>query len=227
MASFADSVLNVSVLYLVRHGQASFGSQNYDLLSERGHQQSRALGDQLRALGISPSRVLTGNMVRQQQTLQEIIGAAGWDLPVTTDTGWDEFSATNLIEAYPEQDPQAKTDSRAFQRILEKSSTRWASGAHDEDYAETFTDFTTRVGTALTTALTGLGSGQSAVVVSSSGAIAWTAAQLIKGGFDQWLALNRVTVNSGVSKIVSGSSGTTLVSFNDHGHLPSTWVTYR
>ncbi|PRB70525.1 histidine phosphatase family protein [Arthrobacter sp. MYb213] len=217
----------MSVLYLVRHGQASFGSLNYDLLSERGHQQSRALGHQLRALNISPSRVLTGNMVRQQQTMQEIIGSAQWDLPITTDTGWDEFSAANLIAAYPQQDPEAQTDSRAFQRILEKASARWASGNHDDDYAETFTAFTSRVRTALINALTGLGSGQSAVVVSSSGAIAWTAAQLISGGFDQWLALNRVTVNSGVSKIVAGSSGTTLVSFNDHGHLPGNWVTYR
>jgi broad specificity phosphatase PhoE len=28
-------------IYLVRHGQASFGSANYDQLSELGHEQAR------------------------------------------------------------------------------------------------------------------------------------------------------------------------------------------
>ncbi|SMY01194.1 hypothetical protein [Brevibacterium aurantiacum] len=44
---------------------------------------------------------------------------------------------------------------------------------------------------------------------------------------DQWLALNRVTVNSGVTEIITGSRGTSLISFNEHNHLPLDQVTYR
>lgn len=47
------------------------------------------------------------------------------------------------------------------------------------------------------------------------------------GDFDQWMALNRVTINTGITKIVSGRKGPSLVSFNDHGHLPPADVTYR
>ncbi|MBP2388840.1 histidine phosphatase family protein [Paeniglutamicibacter kerguelensis] len=217
----------MSVLYLVRHGQASFGTEDYDRLSPRGKDQSQSLGNFLMRAGTTPTSITSGDMKRQRQTAQGLIEAADWDTTLDIDPGWDEFNASDLISAYPTDDPSAKSDSRAFQRLLEKASTRWASGDHDADYLETFTAFTDRVDAALDRAVDGLGSGQSAVVVSSSGVIAWAAARLLDGGFQQWLALNRVTVNSGVTKIVSGASGKTMVTFNDHGHLPSSWITYR
>lgn len=200
---------------------------DYDRLSTRGNDQSQALGAHLLAAGTTPTRVVSGNMKRQRQTAQRLIEAAGWDTTAVVDPGWDEFDATDLLNAYPEEDPSAKTDSRAFQRLLEKASARWASNNHDADYLESFSAFTQRIDTALDDAVEGLGPGRDAVVVSSSGAIAWAAARLVNGGFPQWLALNRVTVNSGVTKIVTGSSGKTMVTFNDHGHLPRAWVTYR
>lgn len=225
-ATFA-TVGTVSVLYLVRHGQASFGTENYDRLSTRGKDQSQALGAYLMRAGTTPTRVVSGGMKRQRQTAQGLIEAAGWDTPLVVDPSWDEFNASDLLNAYPEEDPNAKSDSRAFQRLLEKASARWASNNHDADYLESFSAFTQRIDTALDDAVEGLESGLNAVVVSSSGAIAWAAARLVNGGFPQWLAFNRVTVNSGVTKIVTGSSGKTMVTFNDHGHLPRSWVTYR
>ena len=212
---------------MVRHGQASFGTEDYDRLSPRGKDQSQSLGTFLMRAGTTPTSITSGDMKRQRQTAQGLIEAADWDTKLGIDPGWDEFNASAVISAYPTDDPSAKSDSRAFQRLLEKASTRWASGDHDADYLETFTAFTDRVDAALDRAVDGLGSGQSAVVVSSSGVIAWAAARLLDGGFEQWLALNRVTVNSGVTKIVSGASGKTMVTFNDHGHLPSSWITYR
>lgn len=219
--------MHVSVLYLVRHGQASFGTGDYDRLSPRGMEQSQALGTCLKSAVTTPNRVTSGDMLRQRQTVRGIAGAAGWTTAVDVDPGWDEFNATELLNACPEVDPHALTDSRAFQRLLEKASARWASGDHDADYQETFAAFTQRVDAALSRVVEGLGSGQNAVVVSSSGAIAWVVARLLDGGFPQWIALNRVTVNSGVTKIVSGSSGITMVTFNDHSHLPQDWITYR
>ena len=38
-------------ILVVRHGQASFGADNYDELSEKGRNQGRLLGDTLRAMG--------------------------------------------------------------------------------------------------------------------------------------------------------------------------------
>ncbi|GAA1891110.1 histidine phosphatase family protein [Paeniglutamicibacter psychrophenolicus] len=225
--TFWANVQSVSVLYLIRHGQASFGTDDYDRLSPRGLDQSQVLGTHLLRAGATPARVVAGDMKRQRQTAQGIIDAADWSNNLEIDPGWDEFNATEVIDAYPEGDPNAKSDSRAFQRLLEKSSARWASGEHDADYRETFTAFTRRIDEALDRSIADLGSGKSAVVVSSSGVVAWVATRLLNGGFDQWLALNRVTVNSGVTKIVFGASGKTMVTYNEHGHLPHSWITYR
>ena len=50
----------MSVILLVRHGQASFGAADYDNLSPTGHEQSRVLGAALAARGVSPDLVVAG-----------------------------------------------------------------------------------------------------------------------------------------------------------------------
>lgn len=217
----------MSVVYLVRHGQASFGTDDYDRLSDLGKEQSRAAGKMLAQLGVSPSRLVHGAMLRQRQTAEGIVSGVGSEKDLHIDSGWNEFNASELLAALPDHDPRATTDSRIFQRVLEEASARWAGGENDGDYEESFAAFTGRVDRALDDAVGSLGSGEQKVVVSSSGAVAWTAARLLGGGFDQWLALNRVTVNSGITKIVKGSTGVSLISFNDHSHLPLDQVTYR
>ena len=52
----------MSVLYLVRHGQASFGAADYDQPSERGLQQARRLGDWLARGGNQFRTVVVGGM---------------------------------------------------------------------------------------------------------------------------------------------------------------------
>ena len=44
------------LLYLVRHGQASFGKRDYDALSELGHEQSRCSAARSRSEGPCRSR---------------------------------------------------------------------------------------------------------------------------------------------------------------------------
>ena len=49
----------MGTLYLVRHGQASFGAEDYDQLSELGRRQSVRLGQYLRDKGLGFDAVLT------------------------------------------------------------------------------------------------------------------------------------------------------------------------
>ena len=73
----------------------------------------------------------------------------------------------------------------------------------------------------------GLAKGRDAVVFTSGGIVAAICSSLLDGGAASVVALNRVTVNGGITKLVAGSSGTSLVSFNDHAHLDPKAVTYR
>jgi len=64
-------------LILIRHAQASFGAADYDELSPLGHEQSRALGQALKALEIVPDAVCLGAQKRHRQTLEGINQALG------------------------------------------------------------------------------------------------------------------------------------------------------
>jgi broad specificity phosphatase PhoE len=55
-------------IYLIRHGQASFGSHNYDNLSNLGRTQARLLAEHFNQRAIRPNHVICGNMTRHQQT---------------------------------------------------------------------------------------------------------------------------------------------------------------
>ncbi|GAA1564547.1 hypothetical protein GCM10009789_17500 [Kribbella sancticallisti] len=63
---------------------------------------------------------------------------------------------------------------------------------------------------------------------TSGGPITAVVGRLLSGGDDLWLRLNPVTVNTAITKLVSGRSGLTLISFNEHGHLDgSELLSYR
>lgn len=55
-------------IYLIRHGQASFGADDYDVLSPTGIRQAESLGKHLAALDLSFVRCLSGSLQRQRHT---------------------------------------------------------------------------------------------------------------------------------------------------------------
>ncbi|NNE63221.1 MAG: histidine phosphatase family protein, partial [Gammaproteobacteria bacterium] len=62
----------MSELYLIRHAQACFGSDDYDQLSELGVRQSRLLGEYFDQRGIHFDHLVTGDMRRQHQTMEAV-----------------------------------------------------------------------------------------------------------------------------------------------------------
>ena len=58
-------------LYLIRHGQASFGKENYDNLSALGIRQSQVLAHHLVRIGKAPQEIYTGCLERHFETLRE------------------------------------------------------------------------------------------------------------------------------------------------------------
>ena len=59
-------------LYLVRHGQASFGADDYDVLNPLGMQQAKRLGEYFKTKGIIFDAALTGTLRRQINTFDGI-----------------------------------------------------------------------------------------------------------------------------------------------------------
>lgn len=209
---------------LVRHGQASYGASSYDVLSELGHRQAAKMGALLAGARGAPASIRTGTLVRQRDTAAGISAAFGGEVAVEPDARWNEFELSGIMGATMED--FGIVSSSRFQDLLDTGVRAWARGAAPALGGESHFAFTTRVQDALTETLDQSRNGAQ-IVVTSAGVISWIAASLLGGGVDQWLKLNRVCVNASGTRIVSGARGTSLISFNEHGHLLHSEITYR
>jgi broad specificity phosphatase PhoE len=205
---------------LVRHGQASWGAADYDVLSARGEAQATVVGKAL--AGLRPDTVLHGAMERQRRTTELLGAAAGWPVEPTLDARWDEMDHLAVLAAQP-RDFEGEPDRQQFQAWFEAATRRWTSGEHDHDYEESFPAFRERVAGALAD----LADAGTAVVVTSGGPISSVTTDLLDAGLPTYARLAPVVVNASVTRVVSGRRGLTLVSFNDHQHLPEDLLTYR
>jgi broad specificity phosphatase PhoE len=231
----------MGVLMLVRHGQASFGTADYDVLSPMGVRQSRRVAEILAGYGVTPTTLIHGGMRRQRESAEQMLhGAPSWELPLEVDERWRELEHLRVMHAYPgltaEQREQLNDGGmgvRPFHELYTKATARWSSGAHDEDYPESFAEFIVRVRTAIGQAARAAGERRTAVVVTSGGPIAAACAMLTEVGEEPrrlaaaWTRFNAVIVNGSVTRVVVGSTGARLLTFNEHAALDRDLVTYR
>ena len=227
----------MGLLLLVRHGQASFGADDYDVLSDTGRAQCQRLGAWLAEHRVTPSSLVTGGMRRHRDSAAALVAGGGWtDVPVTVDGGWDEFDHLAVVAAHREVadlDADGQLDRRGFQRLFERATAAWIATEGGEPYPEPYAGFTGRVLAALDRAVAGAGSGRTVVVVTSGGPIATAAARLVDPDGDAaararaWQRLNAVLVNSSLSRVVVGSTGPRLLTYNEHAHLGGDLLTYR
>jgi broad specificity phosphatase PhoE len=209
----------VPALLLVRHAQASFGAADYDALSDTGHAQAAALAADLARREVPLERVASGSLVRQRDT------AAALGLPVETDPRWDEYRADEILAHHSRSGARLEhggtsLSPREFQDVLEDALLAWIAAGDASPAGETWPAFTGRVSAALADAGGGL-------ACTSGGVIAAVCVALFRAPPEAFVAFNRVTVNTGVTKLVRGRSGLSLVSFNEHAHLEPALITYR
>lgn len=230
-------------LFLVRHGQASFGAANYDQLSELGYQQALWLGEHFGDLGVRFDTVITGSLARQQQTAQQILLGSGQSLPIATDTGFNEFDFHTLTRVYCHacniEVPGTQDGGRLFFQMLRKAMVAWSQ---DELYAqtvpvqqqfpaalETWNEFRQRVHDAMQSlCATDTDNNSDAandhrsrnvLVVSSGGAMAMALSQILACGVDTLINLNLQTRNTGIHHFYFNQRGFQLAAFNSQPHL--------
>ena len=218
----------MGAIYLIRHGQASFGAEDYDALSPRGFEQSTVVGAELLRRNISFSQVRSGTLARQRDTAATALKVLGTDVPVVEDPRWNEYDHVDIARHHAGGAPQE--DSRADQGLLDAALTAWTSAGAAGPCAETWPAFLARCRDALADLVASLGKGEHAVVFTSGGVIATLCGLLIGTPEAGLLKLNRVTVNGGITKLVSGRGGVTMLSFNEHPHFEADaaqLLTYR
>ena len=215
------------VVLLVRHGQASFGADDYDHLSDLGREQSGVVGTALAQRGLRDPVAVTGSLRRQKDTAAIALPAAGLEVEPRVDPRWDEYDHLGLLKRYiPPDEAGSDGSSKGVQVLLDRALAAWVREADVGGW----TAFSSGAADALAELVGGLPRGQDAVVFTSGGVIAAVCAGLLGVGADGVVALNRVTANGAITKLTVGAAGTSLVSFNDHAHFdgPSRrLLTYR
>lgn len=224
----------VPTALLVRHAQASFGAADYDVLSPLGIEQSQALERELLRRGIFLDRVVTGTLRRQRDTVAPLTATAR--KPGLVDARWDEYSADDILGAHSDSpvrlsDPHApRMTTGEFQQILDQALSGWIASREQRAGGESWHAFSDRANAALDELLETLGHGETALVCTSGGVLAAICVRLLNLGGAAFVPFNRVAVNTGITKVVRGRRGSSLISFNEHGHLElpgGSLLTYR
>jgi broad specificity phosphatase PhoE len=221
---------------LVRHAQASFGSDDYDVLSADGRKQAALLADSLRRRGVAVDVIGCGSGRRHRETAALIASRYALDPPVV-DPDWNEFEADAMTGRYGHAEASldrrdwaaAPLSSKEFQVVLDSALHSWVADGSEEPGFESWADFASRGERALARVSETLERGQTALVVTSGGVIAALASSLLALPPAGFVELNRTAINTAISKVACGPRRKSLVSFNEHSHLESTptLITYR
>ncbi|RMS80921.1 histidine phosphatase family protein [Pseudomonas savastanoi] len=233
-------------IYLIRHGQASFGADNYDVLSPMGIRQSQVLGAHLAQSGVTFDRCVSGELLRQKDTAQHVLGQyteAGIETPpAQLDSAFDEFDAEGviraLIPAMLVDEPQALDILRdvagnpaGFHRLFNLITKRWLSGEHDTPGLQSWQGFVDRVKAGLDRILQDAGPHERIAVFTSGGTI--TALLHLVTGMPaaKALELHWHIVNTSLHQLKFKGNDVTLASFNGYTHLQllktPALITYR
>lgn len=212
----------MGTIHLVRHGQASWGSDDYDQLSDLGSEQASAIGVSWEASGWAPTDAVAGGMKRHAQTAIatiDVYGGDGYDV----DAGWDEYD--HLVLARTSDPASLGQDTKAFQALLNVAIKDWMAG--DADAGESYEAFRGRVLAAFELVVSQATSGRAIAVFTSGGPIALVVSHLLAGGDSLFQRLNDVVINASVTTVIVGQTGPRLLAFNEHAHLPRDMVTFR
>ncbi|GAA1223554.1 histidine phosphatase family protein [Prauserella halophila] len=209
----------MGAIHLVRHGQASFGAADYDKLSDLGREQARLVGAELARRQVRVDHAWCGSLSRQRATAELALAECAPGVTAKEDPRWNEYADADVVGTHGGGRPQDAADPRGFQRTLEAALAAWTAAGEHSGAAETWPVFRGRVEAAAADVAGALGKGEQAVVFTSGGVIATLCGLLLGAPETHLVTLSRVAVNAGISKLATGRSGLTLVSFNEHGHF--------
>ncbi len=216
----------MAVIYLIRHGQASWGKRDYDNLTPIGIEQARVLGKTLQSRIGKPDQVIVGGMRRHRQTADYALDAMGMRRVWHEDPRWNEYDHMQLLSKlsplYRSQILMMLDIARSLrprqkvQMLLDRALARWISGEFDADYTESWPAFKARTEAALDEAV---GHEGTTLVFTSGGATGAAVRRLWNAPDASWLDMNRVIANCSITKLVRGRQGLHLSTFNEHSHF--------
>jgi len=221
----------MGTLYLVRHGQASFGAADYDQLSELGARQCQALGRYFAERGVQFEAVLRGTLRRHEQSLAALAEGHGGVPEALLWPGLNEYDSVALVQAiHPE--PLGPTDTpeayRHHFRLLRQGLTAWMAGSTAPVGMPTYADWVAGIAGALDHVRQKHEG--NVLIVSSGGPIATAVGRVLGTAPETTIELNLRIRNSALTEFAVTPTRLALTTFNHTPHLDhphrAAWVTH-
>ena len=232
----------MTTIYLVRHGQASFGATSYDKLSAIGEQQATVLGQYFQKILKEQPYVVAGGMQRHRQTADFALAECFPEATPHINIGWNEFNHQQVFAKYDarfnephllKQDVAKESSPRAYlAKIFEGAISRWTDGEYHHEYDESWPHFKTRVEDTLQNLCDELAQSKPryAVVFTSGGVISVAVGKLLGLSPEKTFALNWAIANASLTTLRLVGNEPQLLSLNEHHYLKAedaqllTWI---
>ena len=220
----------MSTIYLVRHGQASFGTANYDQLSQTGREQVRLLGDYFAQSGERIDRIYSGGLNRQRETADLIAQAVGIpSATVAVQSAFDEYDGDIIFREYAaslsQQElaaagwPALRTDRRRFQFFLERAARAWVEAKISAPDLVPWQGFHGRIVAALADIVRTEGRSRTLLVSTSGGVIGTSVAHVLGLSNHIGIELNWAVHNASITRLIYSADKISLSMFNAVPHL--------
>lgn len=222
----------MGTLYLVRHGQASFGEADYDNLSDLGHRQSVRLGEYFARRGIRFDALIAGTLRRHKQTLAGILegmDAAGEHLDWQGLNEYDSEAVIATVHPDKLEKPTSPEMYRHHFRLLRDGLAKWMAGTASPVGMPSYPAFVAGVAGALDHVRANH-YGSKVLVVTSGGPISTAVGHVLRTPPETTIELNLRIRNTSVTEFAFTPKRHMLVGYNAVPHLDAPeyddWITY-
>ena len=235
----------MATIYIIRHGQASFGAEDYDKLSPLGERQAAVAGEYFRDHGIEFDAAFSGDLLRQRETAALALASQAREVPHHIDPRFNEVRNDEQVEyLVPEllkTDPVLKShverglsSSKDYQKVIEAVFNYWVSPQCTDPRIQSWDDYSSGVRAALLEVMQSQGSGKTLAIFTSGGTIATIVSQVLGLSGAQTYQFYEPVFNCSVTQLFYSTTKTSLSYFNDRSYLQAygarnaeNLVTYR
>jgi len=219
----------MATIFLIRHGQAQFGMEEYDALSPTGIEQAKILGKSFSERKIVPTKIISGAMKRHQQTMDYCLEQMHIEnAEKILNDDWNEFDHRDIIAKYEPRYKDIeelkkdifldKSPKEKITEVLVGAVTRWTSGQYN-DYNESWTSFCERVKNGLQKIENESAKDDVVFVFSSGGSISVILQKMLDLSVQKTFEMQLNIANCSITKLKTSSRGTQLLSFSDYAHF--------
>ena len=220
----------MATIYLIRHGQASFGSDDYDKLSPLGETQAENVGYYLRDHGITLDAAYSGDLKRQRRTTELALASQPVAVEHTIDARFNEVrndeQVEHLVPELVKSNPglhelvtRGLSSSKDYQKVIDAVFNYWVSPACNEPKIQSWADYSGGARDALYEVMRNEGSGKTVGIFTSGGTIATLVTQVLGLGGEHAYKFYEPIFNCSITQLFYSGDKVSLSYFNDRSFL--------